>query len=258
MTDKSKPKKMRVDTSMLEPFGIEPPREEDAWNLQYHTLVKVTPDRTGWSVLTDTSTGFHIPYLPIKRYGTTLREAIVPEVGQDVTLATVNYSSITGISVAGQVVFQRTRQQQEDNHKIWLMTHQAEQERMFVLNKVRMDAEYERLDPFFKARIDRFRAHSGDEFRVKDERYEVYILLQAQQVATWAREGAPDDPVAFLLEKRGYGLPDMERMEVWGKLWDWLTESGVVDDGHSNNTFSSALSMAVALLQRERGQDVKV
>jgi hypothetical protein len=258
VAEKSKTKKMRVDTSRLEPFGIEPPRAEDGWHLQYHTIVKVAPDETGWSVTTDDSTGFHIPYLPIQRYGTTLREAIVPEVGQDVTLATVALSTITGISVAGQVVFQRTRQQQEDNHRIWVMVHQAEQGRMFVLNKAKMDADYERLVPFFKERVDRFRAERGDEFRVDSEGYEVYILLQAQQIADWAREGDPEDPVEFLQQKRGANLPNDERMKVWGGLWDRLTESGVVDDGHSNNTFSGALRMAKALLQHERGEDVKV
>ena len=237
---------MRSAESSASPYEIEAPADAQVGSAG--VITKVAPGKDGWSVSYDEdgygSMGAFVPYLPVGRYGTPLREAIEPKVGDRITFYGEGIGRpFSGIAVNNQVVFYRTPEQQAEVHRRWVMDLEAQRRREFVATKPQMDADYESLDPLFKARIDRFRAKDGDVFRAESEGYEVFCCLEAQKFAQWAQDNAPKgtSPVDYLVEHR-----------------DELDASGVVSEGHSGNTYGGARRLAAALLRHRAGEDVQV
>jgi hypothetical protein len=241
------------------PYEIEVP--DDAQISEQGIIVRADVEERGWSVTLDGHTGCFVPCLPVEQYGVTLREAIVPVVGKTLTLFGQWGRPIQGMAVDDEVIFYRTPEQAKEVHRRWVMDHEAQARRAFLIKKPQMDAEYEKLDPLFQARIDRFRAEKGDEFRADSEGYEVYCLLQGQQIAAWAEQNAPEgaSPLDFLNDARGHHERGSSAdFTAFNDFWTRLIEEKAITDDGTNNQFSAAVSMARALLQHRAGEEVKV
>ena len=229
-----------------EPYGIEVPDgiEPD----EVGTLTKVEESNDGWYVYMG-SWGFFIPCLPVKVYGKTLREAPIPVAGDRVEQFGGLGRPIQGIRLNGVVVFYRTDEQQDTYNRRWREDLHARRQREFALKKSEMDADYEKLDPLFQRRIDRFRREGGEEFRVESESYEVFCLLEAQKFADWSGDNLE------LLTAESYAEEGGDRFSGFNKMWEDLEKRGVASRAHSNNTFGGAVAMAKQLIKHRAGEE---
>jgi hypothetical protein len=132
-------------------------------------ITKVTEYETGWSILTDQSSGFRLD----KKYG------VEPKIGQTVVVECVQGSLIRGITLDGQRVFYKT---DED----------LEADRQEMLRKMRIDKEarlpdsikkYEALSEPWKGRVDAFRERGGHEWDLNYLGYEAFCCQEAAKIA---------------------------------------------------------------------------
>lgn len=200
-------------------------------------LTKVEPSKAGdcWSITREDGWSLLVPRLEMPPHWTSPE----PAVGDVIRVYGSFGRPVRGITLNGQVVFYRPPAMQEQHHRRFIEDLAARDERMLTARRPEMDADYDRLVPEFKERVDGFRV-VDPEFRARSESYEVFCLLQAQAIADHFRDNGGVDA---LTAARGDGFGGFD------DLWKWLTDAGVVSAQHSNNTFGAAVAFARHLLE---------
>lgn len=240
----------RLQVDAYEPYVIEVPPGAKVSEEGALTKVVEHEDHTGWSCQIG-SIGFVIPRLPVIKYGSRLREPVVPEVGDHVRIYGTFGYPIRGIDVRGEVVFWRDDAMADEHHRRTVANMKTQDARRFVCERQRQDTEYAALHPLLKDRIDRFRAEK-DDFRQRDEPYEMFCCTEAMKVAEHCKAQRPEDPQGYFEEMVKQDAPNGSIDPWWGQLID----AGVVSQDHTNNTFGGALSLARVLLRHEAGERV--
>lgn len=123
----------------------------------------------------------------------------------------------------------------------WLRELREKRERAFAENEAKLDADYDALPIPFRIRIDQLRAAGGQDWRIENEAYEMFVCVEAVKMADHFGSRAE---IA-----RWYALPyDQQKAE-----WDGF------DSGHSGNTFGCAASLAAKYLDSpDRSESVVV
>lgn len=153
------------------------------------------------------------------------RRKIVPQAGDIITLHTYGGSSIRGIDLNEKKLYYLTEAQLEADRVKWLAKNQKRKETAFKKGVKRLDKAYDNLPDAFKKRFDRFRANDAN-FRVDSESYEMFCCEQAVAIAKGC--GTPDDVKTFARKE-------------WAEQVKIVPE---LNDGHSHNTFGSAINLA--------------
>lgn len=132
--------------------------------------------------------------------------------------------SIRGAVIEGNVFFYMTHTEQEQKHADDIAKHNLERQEAFEKNKSTIDAKFEALPDIFKKRILKFR-NANPEFRVKYEAYEMFCCEEAIKIAK--------------------ALKTPDAIIEWNKLsFEEQRKIVDIDDGHSNNTFGCARTLA--------------
>lgn len=143
---------------------------------------------------------------------------------------------VRGVVIEDKIMYYRTPQQAEEDHKKWCDEKNKEDAERFVKNKKRYDDMYNGLPDFFKTRMDRLRKKSPND-RPQWEPYELFVLVQAVEIAKYTK------------------TPN--KLEKWWKLGNFEKQMKVVptlDTGHSNNTFGCAAGLAMQYLKQQLGE----
>lgn len=135
---------------------------------------------------------------------------------------------IRGVDIAYQIMYYRTPQEAEEDHKKTCEKQERGKKKNFKKNKKNLDKDYNNLPHLFKQRIDKFRKNNSD-FRWKYEAYEMFCCKDAVKIAN--------------------ALKTVDEIQRWEKLALKEQKKTVdIDDGHSGNTFQCAVSLACLYL----------
>lgn len=235
-----------MNADQYEPFLTEITEADAPYEDVAIVEIQSTPD--GWHCTGDSGWTMFVPSLPITLYGRTLREPIVPNVGDRMRLYGSFGHEVEGIQINDAVVFYRDQAQREAHRRRWLEDHDARQRREFALSKPKLDADFDALPDVLKARIQRFRDENPD-FRVKDESYELFVCTEAVKIAdSLAGLVGGETPTPADVIKAFHDKPWQEQKQLVPAL----------DEGHSGNTFGGACMLARALMEHRTGQEVAV
>lgn len=137
------------------------------------TVKDIVEGEDSFCIETNTGTGFYLE----KKYVT-----ISPKAGDKVKLYCVHGSMIRGVELNDVILYYKSDQQLEQEHREWLDNNDKQKQERFVKNKTQMNSDYESLPAVFKQRIDRFRKNNPD-FRVEYEAYELFSCKEAVKIA---------------------------------------------------------------------------
>lgn len=153
-----------------------------------------------------------------KKYG------VVPKVGDTVEVELVRGSTVRGVKLNGVEVFYKTESQLEEEHKQVVAEINRKRREEFEKNKAKLDKDFDSLPKPFQDRIARFR-ENNPEFRIDYEGYEMFCCKEAIKMAE--------------------ALKTPEEVDRFSKL-DCDEQRKLVDfdEGHSGNTFGSAVRLA--------------
>lgn len=236
-----------------EPFIVEVTEGDEPF--EDSPITEIQPGGGGWHCTQESDWTIFVPNMPIEQYGEVLRAGIEPKIGDRLRLYGSFGHEVQGIQVNDDVVFYRTQTQREARRRRWLEDNDARKERAFTLKQGALDAEFEALPPFFRQRIERFRAEDPD-FRKESEGYEMFCCTEAVKIAlalessTLGVEAAEGQRTALIQEQvmAFYDLPwEQQKQRVPG-----------LGDGHSGNTFGGACNLAAAYLRHLAGEAVSV
>ena len=115
-------------------------------------------------------------------FGLDAKYGVEPKVGDTVKLHTYGGFNIRGVDINDIVVFYKTDEQLEQEHREWLANKEKEKQASFVKNKAQMDSDYDSLPGIFKERIEKFRKENS-RFRVDYEGYELFCCMEAVNIA---------------------------------------------------------------------------
>lgn len=193
----------------------------DDTEFQEFIIEQVDGDREkGWTITFDRGWSFGIPSdSPVEPVvGMTVRQY-----GQGIGF------EIRGCFLDGQQVFYRTKAEQDEKDRQWVVESERKQREKFERERSDMDRRYESLPPIFRARLDKFRRNNPD-FRWKFEGYELFTCEQA---------------VAF-----ADACKTPEALKAWAELpyEEQRRQCPGMADGHSGNTFGMACRLAMDLL----------
>ena len=121
--------------------------------------------------LTDSSMCFII----YKKYN------IIPKVGDTVILYTKNFSLIRGIKLNDNLLFYKTDEELEDEHKNFVKKMNDDKIEKYKKNRSILNDKYLDLPSIFKTRINKFRKNNPY-FRVEFEQAEMFVIEQAIEV----------------------------------------------------------------------------
>ena len=138
--------------------------------------------------------------------------------------------TVRGVVIEGTVIYYRTPDEAEQDHKAYCKKMDADRARSFKKNLKKMDAEYDALPDVFKQRIDKFRK-ANPNFRRDYEGYEMFTIKEAIKIANAIKD--PDKIDEF------YKKPFEEQVKIAG-----------IDEGHSGNTFGCACNLALWYLKQ--------
>jgi hypothetical protein len=221
-------------------------------------LTDVDDDRAGaesWSVRVG-STCFGIPKAPgIKppASGDRVRMWPSPNFG----------ARIRGVALRGVVVHFRT----DDEFRLKLAQEASERDakkraEYEATGKAEQQARYEELPPVFQRRLDKYRANNPD-FGWTFEGYELFCCEQAvvfaREAVNAAETGENDAEVAQYFDGKADApsLHSLRWLSWWSALnsedfdYDYQRQKSLMpgfDDGHSGNTFGSAVNLATLWL----------
>jgi hypothetical protein len=160
------------------------------------------------------------------------KHSVEPKVGDVIELYGNGIGRpIDGVRINGNIVFQNSDRQTENDRLEWLAKNVKEKRQKFEDNKTEMDKTYEGLIPEFKARIDRFRAKNR-QFRMDGEAYELFVCTEAMKL-----------------------LKAFKTTEELNKFYDMdsKAQKKAVPDmdfgSHSGNTFGTAVTLARMFIQ---------
>ena len=236
------------DSEHYEPFLVEIIGDDAPF--EDSTITNIQEGDTGWYCTAESGWSIFVPNLPVEQYGRVLREAVVPKVGDRLRLYGSFGHTVQGVQINDAVVFYRDEEQRVASRRRWLEAHDAQKRRSFTLRQGELDAEFDALPEFFKDRIQRFREEDPD-FRVDGEGYEMFACTEAVKIADALEPTIISEPKAEAIAK---AVKDFH-----GKPWE--EQKRIVpglSDGHSDNTFSGACSLAVAYLRHRAGDAVTV
>jgi hypothetical protein len=151
-----------------------------------------------------------------------------PQIGDMIKTFCTNGSLIHGIELNGTLLYYKSDEQLELEHKEMVRKMSEEKLKTFEKNKVQMDKDYNELPEYFQKRIDGFR-EKGPNFRVDSEEYEVFCCKEATKIANT--------------------LKTVEEIERFQQLtWSEQKELVDIDVGHSGNTFYGSCYLAKCYL----------
>jgi hypothetical protein len=148
----------------------------------------------------------------------------VPQVGDKIICQTKNISTVRGIILNGVQLYYKSDKQLEDEHKAWCEEYHRKQEEDFKKNQAKLDKDFNELPKPFQDRIQRYRDNNPD-FRVEYEPYEMFCCTEAVKMAK--------------------ALKTPEAVEAFKELsYEEQRKLVPFDEGHSGNTFSTAVGLA--------------
>ena len=152
-----------------------------------------------------------------------------PKVGDTLTMYTVNYSTVRGVDINGNMVFYKSDETLEKEHQDYKKDYEAKKLADFEKGKDQLDKNFDALPDFFQKRILGFR-EKNPKFRVDYESYEMFCCKEAMKIVT-----AIPDLTASLMTK----FKDLS-------FEAQLAAIPTLSDGHSGNTFNCACALALA------------
>lgn len=195
-------------------------------------------------------------------------------VGKSITFYQ-HINSIHGVDIDGREVFYLTPLERDAERVNWLADYDRRKREDYARNKKAWEADFQKLPPPLKARIQFFRDRDPA-FQVEDQGYELFCCVEAakflERAKDAAKHGANRQGVEkfFAKPERAKGdkvwdvpLPD-DPAEAW-LLWAWAVGSSDefdydnkkqkklldYDEGHSGNTFGGAVRLAIGCLRGE-------
>lgn len=155
-----------------------------------------------------------------------VKYGVKPRVGQVVSFyGAGEFRQIRGLKIGTEMVFYRTKEQQEEINRQQAKDYDNNQMKEFEEKKGELDTQYAALPDVFKRRLDKFRTNNP-EFRWKYEGYEMFVCTEAMKIAEALSENAASIRIFA-------GLSYAEQMR-----------QVKLADGHSGNTFGAAVHLA--------------
>lgn len=173
----------------------------------------------------------------------------LPKIGDTVRLYGGFGRNVCGGDINGEPIYWITIAEEDAKRQKWSDEYHARQEREFVENEERLDAECEALPTALRRRIESFREAGGREWRVSNESYEMFVCAQAVVIATlgsreailrWNSINSKEPP-------EGYTPYDYKRQHV---------ELPGFSDQHSGNTYGAAVALALMLVEEHPEQAI--
>ena len=153
-----------------------------------------------------------------------------PNVGEEITIHTKGgtFGTIRGVDIkvnneVWKQIFWKTDEELDAEREAWLKKNEEDKQRRFAENVDKMDAQYQALPDYFKARIDRFRANNSS-FRVDFEDYELFCCEQAVIIAN--------------------ALKTPENVENWSNSDNRFELVPELSHDHTGNTMGCSTSLA--------------
>jgi len=169
-----------------------------------------------------------------KKYG---RE---PKVGDAMRLRMVQGSKVVGCIINGELLYDKTDEEVEAEHVAMVAKMKADRRADFEKSKGDLDKSYDALPPLFQIRLDKFRENNPD-FRWEYEGYEMFCCEEAVKIANAlgakGRHGLAEGDSLEDLFKRFQDMSFAEQTKLTG-----------ISDGHSGNTFGTAVRLAYLYL----------
>ena len=155
-----------------------------------------------------------------------VKYGVKPRVGQVVSFyGAGEFRPIRGLKIDTEMVFYRTKDEQEELNRQQALNHDFEMRIEFEEERSELDAQYDALPDVFKRRLDKFRTNNPD-FRWKYEGYEMFVCMEAVKIAEALSENAASIRIFA-------GLSYAEQMR-----------QVELSDDHSGNTFGMAVHLA--------------
>jgi len=181
----------------------------------------------------ETDVCYEILFIDGSCYGLDKKYNIVPKIGDECTIHTVEhlFGTVRGFDLNGKKVFWNTDEEIENARLQYLKDSEEQRQKDFIEDKPVLDKQYSELPKCFQDRIDNFRKNNKD-FRVKYEKYEMFCCTQAVEIAKAC--------------KTPKGVQKFKEMD-WEKQ---LKKVPKLDDGHSGNTFGASCYLAYWYLEK--------
>jgi hypothetical protein len=209
-----------TENSMNRDRGLTPEEDRQIGCFSEGVIKRVAPfgDDTGWSVGFGDGWDCFVP-----------DRGVEPQVGDTLTTFGWLYQSFHGQALNGRMLWYRSPEEVEAEHRAMVARMQAERRAKFEEDREQLDRDYDGLPPLFKMRIDRFRK-ANPNFRWEYEDYEMFVCTQAVLLAEWASEQT--DPTAAIVDWNA--KPYKEQLDA---ISGW-------SDQHSGNTHGCAVALA--------------
>lgn len=164
--------------------------DESKRHTETFTVQELTEQPNGWAqVLTTNSTGFI----------TAAENAAALPAGAVFELETVNYSTITGIRVAGAWLYRKTDEDLAEEHRLMLLGFARERRSSLEKNRTAWQTRQDALPEWIRTRIEGFHASGGESFALEGWGYE---LVCAELAVAYLASGGEDDAAVMEISRR--------------------------------------------------------
>lgn len=112
------------------------------------------------------------------------KHGVEPKVGMRISLWGKRFGFIRGIALDNNVLFYRTVDEQEEQHKKDVEKANKQAKAKFLKDKAKLDAQYNALPDCFQRRLNKFRTNNPD-FRWRFEAYEMFCCTEAMKMVNY-------------------------------------------------------------------------
>lgn len=193
-----------------------------AWDEKPAKITKVYRRNNYWHIETEGSGfGFDAKYT---------KGIPNPKVGDEIICHTINFSTVRGVTLRGQLLYMKTKEEIEQEVLERALQTDERKRKEFLRERKKLDNDYASLPIEFQRRISWFRAHNPD-FRWDLEAYEMSVCVDAVKIA--------------VARKTVKGVISFSKMSYEKQM---ETVPGLFE-GHSGNSFSAAIMLARLYLE---------